>query len=54
MKRFNVFLAFILLFPSLSQAQEAGLAPLFNPKFRSELPLEVHETSGLFFHNGRL
>lgn len=27
---------------------------LFNPPFRSLLPQEVEETSGLFFHNGRL
>lgn len=27
---------------------------LFNPQFRSLLPQEVQETSGIFFHNGRL
>lgn len=27
---------------------------LFNPTFRSLLPQEVQETSGIFFHNGRL
>ena len=38
------------------QAQEgyAGYTPLFAPEFKSELPEAVHETSGLFFYNGRL
>ena len=27
---------------------------MFAPKFKAELPSEVNETSGLFFHNGRL
>ena len=31
-----------------------GFTPLYNPRFLSELPNEVSETSGLFFHNGRL
>ena len=55
MKRFGFLFAFILLTLSFSQAQEnAGLSPLFNPQFKSELPEEVRESSGLFFHNGRL
>ena len=32
----------------------AGFSPLYNPVFKGELPAEVSETSGLFFHNGRL
>jgi len=55
MKRFGLLFSLILLSLSFSHAQEeAGLSPLFNPQFRSELPKEVHESSGLFFHNGRL
>ena len=33
---------------------EAGYSPFFNPVLKSELPKEVSETSGIFFHNGRL
>ena len=32
----------------------SGYTPLFAPEFKAELPHEVCETSGLFFHNGRL
>ena len=38
-------------------AQEKGTAsfsPIYNPELKAELPTEVNETSGLFFHNGRL
>lgn len=31
-----------------------GYSPLFNPEFKTLLPKEVHETSGLFFYHGRL
>ena len=31
-----------------------GFSPLYSPSFKGELPAEVSETSGLFFHNGRL
>lgn len=31
-----------------------GYSPLFAPEFKSELPKTVEETSGLFFHNGKL
>ena len=47
----------MMLFLSSLQAQndgDAGFSPVFFPEFRSELPMEVNETSGLFFHNGRL
>lgn len=43
--------------PSFLRAQEegyVGYTPLFAPEFKAFLPEEVHETSGLFFHNGRL
>ena len=33
---------------------EAGYFPFFVPTLKSELPKEVSETSGIFFHNGRL
>lgn len=44
---------FVLLFllSSFAMAQEAGL---YSPRLKSELPKAVDETSGLFFHNGRL
>lgn len=38
-------------------AQEEGIAnyaPAFFPELKAELPKQVEETSGLFFHNGRL
>lgn len=45
---------FLMLSP-LAKAQEEGkLSPLFSPILKSELPQEVKETSGLFFHNGLL
>jgi len=31
-----------------------GFSPLYSPQLKGELPKEVYETSGLFFHNGRL
>lgn len=47
-------LAFWVVMPLRSQQNDAGFSPLFNPTFKAELPKEVNETSGLFFHNGRL
>lgn len=50
-------LAMTFLFTPCLNAQEegyAGYTPLFAPEFKAELPKEVNETSGLFFHNGRL
>ena len=50
-------LLFFLLFLPPAKAQEegyAGYTPLFAPEFKALLPKEVRETSGLFFHNGRL
>ena len=47
----------LVLLTLLAHAQEegkAGFTPLFTPVLKSELPEEVKETSGLFFHNGRL
>ena len=47
----------VLMLSVLAHAQEegeAGFSPLFSPLMKSELPEEVKETSGLFFHNGRL
>ena len=47
----------LVLLALLAHAQEegkAGFTPLFTPVLKSELPEEVKETSGLFFHNGRL
>ena len=52
-----VLLAMTLLIVPSVNAQEdgnVGYKPLFTPEFKAELPQEVNETSGLFFHNGRL
>jgi len=56
MKKAFLFGLFLLLLRPL-MAQEvgtAGFSPLYAPQLKSELPVEVNETSGLFFHNGRL
>lgn len=50
-------LLFALLMVPAARAQEegySGYSPLFSPEFKSLLPDEVKETSGVFFHNGRL
>ena len=47
----------LLLLSSLTWAQEggeAGFSPIFGLNLKAELPKEVRETSGLFFHNGKL
>ena len=52
-----MLLAMTLFIVPLAKAQQegyAGYTPLFAPEFKLELPKEVKETSGLFFHNGRL
>ena len=56
MKR-PLLIGLLMLLLSFANAQKEGNAdfsPLFFPKFKAELPKEVKETSGLFFHNGRL
>ena len=55
-KRWFITVILLLLF-TWAKAQEEGTASLsliYNPQHKSELPKEVNETSGLFFHNGRL
>ncbi|MBR3710849.1 MAG: hypothetical protein IKM99_07805 [Bacteroidales bacterium] len=57
MKRIVVAIALLLFAASSLWSQQegyAGYSPLFSPKLKSELPDVVRETSGLFFHNGRL
>lgn len=57
MKRIAVAIAlFFFAAPYLWSQQDgyAGYSPLFAPEFKAELPETVRETSGLFFHNGRL
>ena len=52
-----MLLAMTFFFKPFAIAQEegyTGYTPLFTPEFKAELPSEVNETSGLFFHNGRL
>lgn len=54
----GLFLTLIILaFLPWTKAQEKGLAslsPVYLPQLKAELPKEVSETSGLFFHNDRL
>lgn len=53
----KVFLVVLALLSAVSlhaQRSNAGFSPLFHLTFKAELPKEVNETSGLFFHNGRL
>jgi len=57
MKRLGFLIVILFLSMLCLRAQEEGrsaYSPLFNPDLRSELPKEIKETSGLFFHNGRL
>ena len=56
MRRAFLFGLFMLPFLSLLAQEEgaSGYSPLFFPELKAELPKEVNETSGLFFHNGRL
>ena len=51
---FLLILMFLAVVPLPAQQDYSGLSPLFNPLVRAELPKEVCETSGLFFHKGRL
>lgn len=56
MKKYLVIITLALLVSKLwAQAEgEARFTPLYHPRFLSELPKEVEETSGLFFYHGRL
>lgn len=55
-KTWLIGLFLVLLSPSVWSQEEgdSGFTPLFVPELRGELPKEVRETSGLFFHNGKL
>ena len=44
----------LLVSVSAQEAGRAGFSPFFNPQLKAVLPEEVRETSGLFFHKGRL
>ena len=55
-KRWFITVILLSLFTWV-KAQEEGkssFSPIYNPQLKSELPKEMNETSGLFFHNGRL
>ena len=55
MKKGILITLFLLSAMTFAKAQsEAGYSPFFAPVLKSELPKEVSETSGIFFHNGRL
>lgn len=57
MKKRGFIILILLSIFTWAKAQEEGTAdfsPVFFPKLKAELPKEVNETSGLFFHNGRL
>ena len=52
-----IIIGLFLVLLSPVTAQEKGPTdfwPLFFPQLKAELPEELRETSGLFFHNGRL
>ena len=53
-KRVLFVLAFFVVLSSFAQQDSGAKIPLFNPTLKAELPVEVGETSGLFFHNGLL
>ena len=55
MKKGILITLLLLSAMTFAKAQsEAGYSPFFSPVLKSELPKEVSETSGVFFHNGRL
>ena len=57
MKKLLLLALVLLALLPCAQAQEEGTANytlIYLPQFKSELPEEVKETSGLFMHNGRL
>ena len=57
MKKKCLITLLLLSLLTLATAPEEGtsdFSPLFFPQLKAELPKEVNETSGLFFHNGRL
>ena len=57
MKKLLLLALVLLALLPCAQAQEEGTADfnlIYLPQFKSELPEEVKETSGLFMHNGRL
>ena len=57
MKKRCLITLLLLSLVTLAKAQEEGTAdfsPLFFPELKAELPKEVNETSGLFFHDGHL
>ena len=55
MKKGILITLLLLSAMTFAKAQsEAGYSPFFAPVLKSELPKEVSETSGVFFHNGRL
>lgn len=57
MKKSIVAIALLLVMVSGCRAQNGlsgGYSPLFFLEMKAEMPEEVNETSGLFFHNGRL
>lgn len=51
---FGVLLVLVMGHATAQKADDSGYKPFFNLEFKSELPNAVEETSGLFFHNGRL
>ena len=55
-KKRSLVVILVLLVSSLwaQGGGDAAFTPLYHPDLLSELPKEVSETSGLFFHNGRL
>ncbi|MBQ6769426.1 MAG: hypothetical protein IJP44_00450 [Bacteroidales bacterium] len=55
MKKTMFFMLIAIATAVVGHAQgRAEYSPVFVPQLKAELPHEVHETSSLFFHNGRL
>lgn len=55
-KRWFIVVILLSLF-TWAKAQEEGtnsFSPIYSPQFKAELPQKVNESSGVFFHNGRL
>ena len=51
---FTVILLSLFTWAKAQEKGKASLSPIYNPQLKALLPTEVSETSGLFFHNGRL
>ena len=51
---FTVILLSLFTWAKAQEESTASHTSIYNPQLKALLPTEVSETSGLFFHNGRL